>query len=659
MRETGRPATTPWPSLSRREGLALAAVLLVAGALRLSAPGISQFRLDEAHVTALALGIVDGRAFPLVGTQSSVGVFLPPLADYVYALPLVVWKSPLSAVLLTGLLNLAAVALAWATARRWWGRGAGLAAAALMAANPWAVAYSRQVWQPDLLPPLAMACVATGLAGFLDGRRWAVLAHLALLAAAINTHFAGALLVPITLVLAIVGWRRIHWGEVAGGLAAGAIVSTPYLLYLWRDRAEVWRTVIAATGGAPRVDADVAGLWRMMLTGDGAHALLGTASQDLWAGWLPLERAASWLLLALVVAGALACIWRAARGARDGSTISGLVAVLWAALPLLAFTWHSTPVHIHYLAMALPAAPLVAGSLVGALGQARRRWPVRVAGGISGGVALAQAALSAALLAALATRATPGGFALPLGQQVQAARAAQSLAPRAILLVPGDNATSDEWAAVLGVQMWGTPHRLVDGRHAALLPAEETALLVAPGAETGLATYALLGALDCLREIPGRSGEPPLVVARVRGGVDPGLRPAPTPALLANGVEMLGYRLDGEPAPGRTVTWRVGWRVAHARFDPARTYHIFNHLLAADGTRVAQADANTLPTAAWAVGDTVVQSFTMALPADAAPGPYTMCVGMYTFPEMENQPLLDAAGLPASDGVILGPLSAP
>ena len=51
-----------------------------------------------------------------------------------------------------------------------------------------------------------------------------------------------------------------------------------------------------------------------------------------------------------------------------------------------------------------------------------------------------------------------------------------------------------------------------------------------------------------------------------------------------------------------------------------------------------------------------MQSFSLTLPADAPPGHYTMRVGMYTFPEMENQPLLDAAGLPAVDAVVLGPL---
>ncbi len=153
-----------------------------------------------------------------------------------------------------------------------------------------------------------------------------------------------------------------------------------------------------------------------------------------------------------------------------------------------------------------------------------------------------------------------------------------------------------------------------------------------------------------VREVPGRAGEAPLRVGLLHGGVRPALRPAPAPALLANGVEILGYEADGAVAPGATFTWWVGWRVAEGRYDAARSYHITNQLLDARGERLAQADAGTLPTAAWAVGDLVVQAFTLSLPADAPPGPYTMRVGMYTFPEIEGQPLLDAAGLPPPRG---------
>ncbi len=135
----GSPSAAP---VGRREWLALGAILLVAGALRLGWPGLSQFRLDEAHISALALGIADGQEFPLWGTQSSVGVYLPPLADYVYALPLAIWKSPLSAVLLTGALNLAGSP--WPGGRRGAGGGGGGTAGrrAPGRANPWAVAYS-------------------------------------------------------------------------------------------------------------------------------------------------------------------------------------------------------------------------------------------------------------------------------------------------------------------------------------------------------------------------------------------------------------------------------------------------------------------------------------------------------------------------------------
>ena len=552
------PSPTP---LSRRERLAVLALLLVAGALRIGWPGLSQFRLDEAHIASLALGIVEGREFPLWGTQSSVGVYLPPLADYLYALPLALWRSPLAAVLFTGLLNLGGVALAWWTARRYWGPWAGLVAGALLALNPWAVIYSRQVWQPDLMPPLATACVAAGCAGFLEGRRWAVGAHLALLAAAALTHFTGLALAPVTAALALVGRRRLDWKEVAGGAAVGGVLAAPYALYLWRDRAAVLETIRSATAGGAMVDGTAAQYWRMLLTGDGAHALLGAAAANWGAGWLLAERLSGGLVLALLLGGAVVAVRCLVRGRRGAAGGAALAAAVWAAMPLVLFFRHATPVHIHYLAVAMPAAALLAGALVGAVGGRARL----VAGGLAGLAAVGQGALSVALLVALGAGATPGGFGLPLGQQLRAAREARATAPSAVLLVPGDNATSDEWAAVLGIQFHGTPHRLVDGTRAALFPAEDAAVVVAPGAEAGLATYSLFRAVEDLREVAGRAGgAPPRRAPTGRGGARPrGGGRAGAPGQRRRDPRLPG---GGDARAGETITWRVGWRVAEERW---------------------------------------------------------------------------------------------
>jgi hypothetical protein len=168
------PVKTP---IRRWEWAALIAILLVAAALRMGAPGITEFKRDEANLSRLALALVEGRDFPLLGIRSSVNVPNPPINVYLFALPYAVDHSPVTATLFVGALNVIAVALTIAVARRYYGPAAGIAAGLLYAASPWAAIYSRKIWAQDLLPPFVVATVFTGLLGYGESKRWARWIH--------------------------------------------------------------------------------------------------------------------------------------------------------------------------------------------------------------------------------------------------------------------------------------------------------------------------------------------------------------------------------------------------------------------------------------------------------------------------------------------------
>ncbi len=91
----------------------------------------------------------------------------------------------------------------------------------------------------------------------------------------------------------------------------------------------------------------------------------------------------------------------------------------------------------------------------------------------------------------------------------------------------------------------------------------------------------------------------------------------------------------------------------------AASYTVFCHLLAADGTMVAQADGIPLvghrPTTTWRAGEELVDSYLLPLPEDVAPGRYELSLGMYLRETMERLPVVDAGGVPlADDRVVYG-----
>ncbi len=180
-----------------------------------------------------------------------------------------------------------------------------------------------------------------------------------------------------------------------------------------------------------------------------------------------------------------------------------------------------------------------------------------------------------------------------------------------------------------------------------------TALMLPPDAPTGRAwvTLEVLGE-DGVPWQTERGGALPLFEITVEGR--PVLRRMPnglTPAQVDFGDEigLRGYRVEGEARPGGALHVTYAW---YARTRPSTIYAVFNHLVAADGSMVSQADGwpqgGRVLTTQWQPGEYVEDDYTLTIPPDAPPGPYTLYVGLYDAASGERQPaLMDGQRLPA------------
>jgi uncharacterized membrane protein len=97
----------------------------------------------------------------------------------------------------------------------------------------------------------------------------------------------------------------------------------------------------------------------------------------------------------------------------------------------------------------------------------------------------------------------------------------------------------------------------------------------------------------------------------------------------------------------------------HPTLPVSRDYTIFVHLVAPDGTVVAQSDARPAwvvpwPTDRWSPGQLVLDGHRVPLPPDLPPGHYQVRAGLYYWETLERLPVLDEAGQPIGDSVLLG-----
>ncbi len=163
-------------------------------------------------------------------------------------------------------------------------------------------------------------------------------------------------------------------------------------------------------------------------------------------------------------------------------------------------------------------------------------------------------------------------------------------------------------------------------------------------------------------------------VIQRQGGPLPGSIAHPRRENLANQVLLLGYDLQrrpaagGRPPAGMPLIIRTGEALEVTLYWQAQepleqSYKVFVHLLGevynpATGNRLWGQQDNipgqgAYPTTGWAVGEVVADRYTVTLQADAPPGDYLLEIGLYDATTGERLPVLDAAGHPQDDRIIL------
>ncbi|MBN1564657.1 MAG: hypothetical protein JXA10_12500, partial [Anaerolineae bacterium] len=622
-------------SLRWWEWSALIAILLMAAALRMGAPGITEFKRDEANLSQLALNLVEGRDFPLLGIRSSVNVPNPPLNVYLFALPYAVDHTPVTATLFVGALNVIAVALTIALARRYYGVISGLVAGMLYAASPWAVIYSRKIWAQDLLPPFIVATVFMGLLGYGENKRWARWLHWPLLAITVQIHYGAFTLIPLSLLMLALWRPRVNWRTLGIGIGLAALTGIPVLIGAIQndlfsldtirdglDQNEAHERVISTTA------LDYA---RLTVAGTDIHSLAGPEQFQNYLDSVPDVYGVFDLipLAAIIAAGWL--LWRVGKQKTARTSPDGVL-VAWLIIPVIAFTWEWTEVAPHYMIPLMPAAYILCGVALAALARIKvgqvRTILLSLGGSAIMVIAGLQIYLFVALLDFLDTHETPNGFGTPLHYLLDVRAEVLAHDPNDVIVISDqEKAPYEEIPAVWGVLLDDVPSvRFVNGSRTAVIPAGESVELVAR-------------VPDPADDTAARRAN--FVVRPAQTQLDLENLTAIDPVRFANGATLTGCAINLENV------------ILRYELDGSITedYQVFIHALDANGARVSQIDRMGWPGHYWRAGDTLFLWFGMVLP----PQTVSLYIGMYITDGVnyENAAVIDAQGAYVDQGATI------
>ena len=620
-------------SSARSEHVQIIAVLVIAATLRMTFPGLTEFKADEARLYDLAYDLASGEQLPLHGIGSSIGIPNFPLSAWLYALPITLWKHPYAPTVFTGLLNTVAVFACWWFTRRYWGAHAGIIAALLFAVSPWAVIFSRKIWAQNMLPLFVLGWAITGIMAFADGKRRAALGHGVLLGCVTQIHFSGLPLLMISAATALICRRRLAWGWLAAGTAIAAAIAAPLALHFRAQGLPPW-PIISASPIPFRLDSMLF-TW-MLSTGSDIHSLAGISHNNIHLQIAHVPGLVHWIWGTLIAIG----IWRFLYTRIATQRFAARFVIAWLVSPALILLWSPVAVYPHYFIITFPAQYIAAAVGASALLEQLRHRLHRVTGwGLllaSGGV---QIWTLVTLFQFITLRATPEGYGSPLWMKlavVDSVRTSLNTGPATEVLIVGNgnNPATHQFPAVYGTLLRGTPHRFVDAAASAVRTVNPSLVLLQNELHPAVQYY--LAWSTQVTSIPMRAGEdavkllelPPLTTEILPR------RKFTSPNTLANGVTLLGYQQVHAHAG---LSWEVHWIASDAINE---NYHFYNHLLDSNRQRLGQADSPSFPAHQWRQGDRMISFFSTLLDNP----PETLLVGMYTYPDLDNIPLVDGSG---------------
>jgi hypothetical protein len=470
----------------------------------------------------------------------------------------------------------------------------------------------------------------------------------------VQVHPSAVSLALAILLWLIVFWHNVKVGPLLAGAAGGALTAIPFLVHQFRSG---W-PVLTALRGLPDAVWDLSAAWLAWeaITGQGVHSLAGQ-SYPLLEG-VPALESGFYLLGGLAILGALVLAWRTVacwpgEDSEDGHDARiDLILLSWLVIPVAFNVRHSLELHLHFFALVMPAAYLVIGRGVEGVFRRSRPTLLRTAAAVGLGLlALAQVLTLVLLGHFVATHDTAGGFGTPLAHYLAIADEAVSTAEHTgaseILVVGhGDSPAVDETPAIFDVLLRErATYRFVDGGSAAVFPPHRAVALISPGAGEAANWYEPWPAQDLPYDTR-------LVLL---DGTWPqeGFEAIGSPRVFQNGIELQGYLWESRAgARGEGQFWLL-WQPLWLSTDDT---HFFVHLLDNSGQLQGQQDREGYPTDYRNKGDRVISGFDITIPQGVTSSPEWARVGLYRYPEVVNLAVIDGAGNPVTDAVVVGPL---
>ena len=222
-------------------------IFILAAVFRLTNLSLIEFKADE------ALAIFSAAKFwqqPFIASNSgvsSIGVLYPPLSYFLITFLSFLSRDPIFISLIIALINCILIVLFYLVVRKYYGNVVAILSSVWLALSPWAIIYSRKIWNPDLIWLLLLPFFYFLHQLLIDKNKKATLWLFLLLALLMQLQFSGVYLFIVTLVILFIYKIKLDYVKAMGGFLLGLIPALPWIYFnlnsqpFCRDCVALWQ----------------------------------------------------------------------------------------------------------------------------------------------------------------------------------------------------------------------------------------------------------------------------------------------------------------------------------------------------------------------------------------------------------------------------------
>ncbi len=660
-------------------------IALLAVGLRLYRIDTAQYMIDQNTFYQMAHDALAYGLWPISANRASTGPLIPPLFVYVMMLSAAITPNPVAGNVLIALCNIAAVLLTYLFVRRYYGRLAGTISALLYATVVNVIIFSRDIWQPDLLPLFVILLLFMLFRGVVEEKRHWFLPAVLLLGAMYQFHSTAVYLLAPLLVAVLLAYKTLRWRELLLTALGLLLLFAPYIYLECCNHFADLNQLFLKAKQPSHFSSDPLQFYRVfvqsfvlnplhqqadthLIPSNGRSILLTTPLRFIAQFILPV----SWLMEVLLAGGAVALIvlilWPDRQ--REQRGLSGWWRQLLASPErkglLLLLAWQSMvlvmlrhPVsvymYIHYLMYLLPGPFILIALLLATVVKLQHQmWPSRervlryslyVALALIVGV---QTLASAGWLVDHARGNFVSNYAIPeyfdLATVQRIVKAADQVArqqhlTRAYIDIHGD----DESAVSYLAQFAQTPMAVFNSQQCMLLPDTQSGPVVyvsdpnRPDIDALLRRYTTARLVE---EIPHPGGAPfKLYVLSAQSEPQPALQ-------LSGGVQLRSTQADVLSSPGSVAQWlATRWTLQNTQTAQPRTTYQYVFSSQWEGTANAGQQQRCELSRTWS-GDQLIPFFKLRGQA-----PRQLITQVQAFSQVPQHYDLDALKLVTYDSV--------